>query len=297
MKIENYDDRYFKLNNLPYRKKDYVATFKNVNTTGSSNESLDLNMSVIITNKFTGESILGEGLKVRDFQNSLGANYSSLATFLTDLEVILDDNTNSSIGPTGPTGPQGAAGPAGLYWKGAWVSGTSYTENDAVGDDGASYFCILATSGTTAPSLNTTNWALLASQGAVGPTGATGATGATGPQGIQGPQGLSVASSYRVYTAILSQSGTNNPVAIILENTLGITPTWTRLSTGSYQFNAPGTLTSERTILFTQLNNNQNTLTSLVYWLDFLRIQKQPTTEGVPVSDGLDSFVEIRVYN
>ena len=94
-----------------------------------------------------------------------------------------------SVGPTGPTGPQGPAGPAGLFWKGTWVSGTSYVLNDAVGYNGASYFCILATSGTTTPNLATTAWALLASQGAVGPAGATGATGATGNTGAVGPAG------------------------------------------------------------------------------------------------------------
>jgi hypothetical protein len=110
------------------------------------------------------------------------------------------------IGPTGATGPQGvqglqgaqgtagAVGPAGLSWQGAWVSGSSYIVDDAVGYSGASYFCINATSGTTAPNLDP-NWALLASQGAAGVNGtagvagAVGATGPIGPQGIAGPIG------------------------------------------------------------------------------------------------------------
>jgi hypothetical protein len=94
--------------------------------------------------------------------------------------------------PAGPAGPQGVAGPAGvpgpvgpagLEWQGSWVSGASYVEDDAVGYDGASYFCILATTGTTEPDLDTTHWALLASQGAIGPQGPQG------PQGQQGPSG------------------------------------------------------------------------------------------------------------
>ena len=96
-------------------------------------------------------------------------------------------------GETGPQGIQGAAGPvgpAGLNWQGSWVSGTSYAADDAVGYGGASYFCILATSGTTNPSVDTTHWALLASQGALGPQGPTGATGVAGPTGPQGPQGV-----------------------------------------------------------------------------------------------------------
>jgi hypothetical protein len=92
-------------------------------------------------------------------------------------------------GPIGPTGPVGPVGPAGLNWQSSWVSGTSYVVDDAVGYGGASYFCILATSGTITPDLDTTHWALLAAQGAQGPAGATGAQGPTGPQGPPGVPG------------------------------------------------------------------------------------------------------------
>jgi len=99
-------------------------------------------------------------------------------------------------GPTGLQGIQGIqgpVGPAGLTWEGTWVSGTSYTVNDSVGYNGASWYCIAPTSGTTPPDLATANWALLASQGAQGPQGPIGPQGiqgVTGPQGIQGATGL-----------------------------------------------------------------------------------------------------------
>lgn len=69
---------------------------------------------------------------------------------------------NGAVGATGPQGPTGPAGsqgiqgspgvpgpvgPAGLNWQGVWNAGTSYVEDDAVSYDGASWFCILATSG------------------------------------------------------------------------------------------------------------------------------------------------------
>jgi len=224
MKIENFDARYFKLANLPYRKKDYTATFKNANLSNVSDQVTEMNTLVDINNKFTGESILGNGIVVREFQDANGDNYSSLSTFITDLELILDDNVNTSVGPTGPTGPQGPVGPAGLYWKGAWVSGTSYVVNDAVGYSGASYFCILATSGTSNPTVATTNWALLASQGAVGPTGPTGATGATGAQGIQGTAGegltkvlkttITTAQVLQLFTTPITILNSNNPLTV-----------------------------------------------------------------------------------
>jgi hypothetical protein len=46
--------------------------------------------------------------------------------------------------------------------------------------------------------------------------------------------GQSGGSSYLVYTALLSQSGTNAPVATVLENTLGGTVVWTRVGAGDY---------------------------------------------------------------
>lgn len=122
-------------------------------------------------------------------------------------------------GPPGPQGPQGlqgiqgtpgAVGPAGLNWQGSWVSGDSYVEDDAVGYNGASWFCILATSGTTTPDLDTTHWALLAAQGA------------QGPQGIQGPPGTGGAVSYDEETinttSQASASNLSSPSGKIIKN-------------------------------------------------------------------------------
>ena len=39
---------------------------------------------------------------------------------------------------------------------------------------------------------------------------------------------------YKVYTALLTQTGTNAPLATVLENTLGVDINWTRLSIGAY---------------------------------------------------------------
>jgi hypothetical protein len=110
-------------------------------------------------------------------------------------------------GPTGPAGVPGPVGPAGLTWRSTWVSGTSYILNDAVGYNGASYYCILATSGTTNPASNTTNWALLASQGAIG---ATGATGLQGPTGATGPSGAVPNLEYNVPSKSVWNNGQGN---------------------------------------------------------------------------------------
>lgn len=47
--------------------------------------------------------------------------------------------------------------------------------------------------------------------------------------------------SYQIYRAILSQTGTSAPTAVVLENTLGGTVIWTRESAGYYR----GTLTGK----------------------------------------------------
>lgn len=41
---------------------------------------------------------------------------------------------------------------------------------------------------------------------------------------------------YKVYTALLTQTGTNNPVATVLENTLGGDVVWTRTNIGQYKY-------------------------------------------------------------
>ena len=42
------------------------------------------------------------------------------------------------------------------------------------------------------------------------------------------------AAAYLVYTALLSQSGTDAPVATVLQNTLGGTVVWSRNTTGDF---------------------------------------------------------------
>lgn len=98
-----------------------------------------------------------------------------------------------SAGPQGPQGAQGVPGPigpAGLTWKGLWSATGTYAKDDVVGYNGASWFCIAAVSNSNVtPDTNSTNWALLASQGAPGPQGPVGLTGPTGSIGLQGPEG------------------------------------------------------------------------------------------------------------
>lgn len=106
-------------------------------------------------------------------------------------------------GPQGPAGPPGATGSSGA--------------TGAPGATGAT-----GASGATGAA------------GATGATGASGATGATGPQGPPGDYGKSV------YRALLTQSGTDAPVATVLENSLGGVPVFTYDGEGQYIVTLPG---------------------------------------------------------
>ena len=139
-------------------------------------------MSIPAGTRFIG---ISENVNLKEKKSAVLNNETQPYT-IEEIAAAAGVGSQGPQGVQGPQGPPGPVGPAGLTWQGSWVSGTTYAENDAVGYGGASYFCILPTSGTTNPSIDTTHWALLASQGAVGPQGAQGPTGPQGPQGEPG---------------------------------------------------------------------------------------------------------------
>lgn len=60
---------------------------------------------------------------------------------------------------------------------------------------------------------------------------------------------IRVGENYKVYTALLSQSGTSAPAATVLENTLGGTVVWTRNAAGDYTGTLSGAFSSGKTWL------------------------------------------------
>jgi hypothetical protein len=86
------------------------------------------------------------------------------------------------------------------------------------------------------------------------------------------------ARSYKVYTALLTQSGTDAPVATVLENTLGFTPTYSYEAVGAYNINHTGGFPAAKT--FTYIS---------------------PTTDNggfdAFISGGLDDFISISTIN
>jgi len=55
-----------------------------------------------------------------------------------------------------------------------------------------------------------------------------------GPPGPTGPQGPAGELPYKIYTALLTQVDDAAPTAIVLENTLGFTPIYSRDAAGEY---------------------------------------------------------------
>jgi hypothetical protein len=86
------------------------------------------------------------------------------STAPANTQVIAWNNGTSQWEPTNAT-----AGPSGdIRWLGAWNSGTSYVQHDAVQYQGSSYHCDIANLNSAPPNAN---WSLIASKGDQGPAG------------------------------------------------------------------------------------------------------------------------------
>jgi len=103
---------------------------------------------------------------------------------------------------------------------------------------------------------------------------------------------------YKVYTALLTQTGTNAPTAIVLENTLGVTPTLGYNNVGLYSINATGVFTVDKTwIIFNSVNANAQTISNNLKQLNGINILTR-SISGTSINDVLNSTeIEIRVYN
>lgn len=172
------------------------------------NKKKDDRTDVMVSLKHDSEAEVGELFFSREAQKmSFKTNIGEFIRYAAPQLIT------GPVGPTGPAGVAGPVGPAGLEWQGAWTSGATYAIDDAVGYNGASWFCISATSGTTAPNLDPTHWALLAAQGSPGPQGPQGLPGvANGPEiiGIQVENGATVEThgSLIISESILIPAGT-----------------------------------------------------------------------------------------
>lgn len=103
--------------------------------------------------------------------------------------------------------------------------------------------------------------------------------------------------SYKVYTALLTQTETSDPTAIILENTLGDV-VWTRVSFGYYNATLTGAFTINKTASIIS-NNDLYRQSTDVQDTNVITVSTNYPLSPFNGVDGrlTDTFIEIRVYN
>lgn len=97
---------------------------------------------------------------------------------------------------------------------------------------------------------------------------------------------------YKVYTALLTQTGTSAPVATVLENTLGGTVTWSRTVPGGYFATLSNAFTTDKTtVLITNGSTNGN-------YIHGAAVSTTNVNIIAPNDGQIDrATIEIRVYN
>jgi hypothetical protein len=108
----------------------------------------------------------------------------------------------------------------------------------------------------------------------------------------------STARPYKVYTAILTQSGTNAPVATVLgDNTIG-NIVWSRVQTGNYQATLTNAFSPQNTTVFITPShiNFPTTITAYVTNNNIINITCADDSGTLTDSRIILSSIEIKVY-
>jgi hypothetical protein len=112
-------------------------------------------------------------------------------------------------------------------------------------------------------------------------------------------RGESLSPKYKVYTALLTQTGETAPVATVLENTLGFTPSFSYSSVGLYIINSPENYPMGKTACFiSPSNSNFNGNVYLTQFSQSVFYINSLDTDNLDKDDMLaNTTIEIRVYN
>ena len=114
---------------------------------------------------------------------------------------------------------------------------------------------------------------------------------------VTAQQIVDLAQPYKKYVALLTQVGVAAPVVTVLENTLGVTVTWTRSGTGIYSGDVIGTdFTNLKTTVIMP-----NTSTGLVLAYSASTSNITVNTKAITTGTNTDGMlvqttIEIRVY-
>ncbi|MCA9747523.1 MAG: hypothetical protein KC414_00280, partial [Romboutsia sp.] len=109
---------------------------------------------------------------------------------------------------------------------------------------------------------------------------------------------------YKVYRALVTQSGTSAPTAVVLENTLGGTPVWSYITPGTYRLTLSGAFTLNKTAINIGNNNFFSTIFNAPYQVlidhsvvDYIEVY--PTDIGTLTQANdllINTYIEILVY-
>lgn len=101
---------------------------------------------------------------------------------------------------------------------------------------------------------------------------------------------------YKVYTVLLNQTSTNAPVATILENTLGVTPTWSYEGSGQYKITSTGLFLANKTFIATNYGIASEDFAN---YYSLVRDNDNELLMVVSTGDDrlINTPIEIRIYN
>lgn len=101
--------------------------------------------------------------------------------------------------------------------------------------------------------------------------------------------------SYKSYVALITQTSTNPPSAIIVQNTTDLTFNWVYVSAGLYTCTITGAFTVGKTGCFIS-NNAFGFIVAYPNDVNTIRIATRDTS-AVDADDILNGTLEIRIYN
>jgi len=109
---------------------------------------------------------------------------------------------------------------------------------------------------------------------------------------------------YKVYTALLTQTGTSEPTAVVLENTFPGGMVWSRISAGVYRVAQLGAFTDGKTVSLQDQTRYKNIGGDQFYSIYLYRISSSYMEMIIlddsnnPIEEVLDNkLLELRVYN
>lgn len=103
---------------------------------------------------------------------------------------------------------------------------------------------------------------------------------------------------YKVYTALISQTGTSAPTATILENTLGGTVVWTRTGTGAYLATLSGVFTANKTSVLVTPTSGSTIASASSSSVNDVNLSTALSTTAAAIDGVLaNATIEIKVYN